>query len=82
MNDNKCIVCNEVIPEGRMVCPTCENGESRLERKRDLLYDYCNNISCDKCVLRNNSKRGCLRISVATEKELNKALKLIKKEAT
>lgn len=24
MSENRCIICNEVIPEGRMVCPTCE----------------------------------------------------------
>ena len=24
MSENRCIMCNEVIPEGRMVCPMCE----------------------------------------------------------
>lgn len=22
--ENKCVVCNEIIPEGRMICPLCE----------------------------------------------------------
>ncbi|MBQ6922380.1 MAG: hypothetical protein IJQ66_04755 [Clostridia bacterium] len=24
MDENRCIVCGEVIPEGRDVCPNCE----------------------------------------------------------
>ena len=24
MSENKCVICSEVIPEGRMVCPICE----------------------------------------------------------
>lgn len=24
MNNNRCIVCDEIIPEGRQVCPNCE----------------------------------------------------------
>jgi hypothetical protein len=24
--DNRCISCGEIIPEGRMVCPNCENA--------------------------------------------------------
>lgn len=24
MEDNRCICCGEVIPEGRQVCPDCE----------------------------------------------------------
>lgn len=25
-NDNTCICCGEIIPEGRQVCPNCERG--------------------------------------------------------
>ena len=25
MNENRCIACGELIPEGRMICPTCES---------------------------------------------------------
>ena len=28
-NENKCICCGSVIPEGRQVCPGCEQGVSR-----------------------------------------------------
>jgi hypothetical protein len=31
--DNKCIVCGEVIPEGRQVCPKCEAD-------RNARFDY------------------------------------------
>lgn len=24
--DNTCVCCGEIIPEGRMVCPNCENA--------------------------------------------------------
>ena len=27
MNDNKCLFCGEIIPEGRQLCPTCETRE-------------------------------------------------------
>ena len=27
MNNNRCIWCQEIIPEGRDYCPTCEVGE-------------------------------------------------------
>ena len=23
MSENRCLMCNEIIPEGRMVCPFC-----------------------------------------------------------
>ena len=25
-NDNTCVICDAVIPEGRQVCPICEEG--------------------------------------------------------
>lgn len=24
MNNNRCVCCGEIIPEGRQVCPACE----------------------------------------------------------
>lgn len=27
MTEDKCVVCGEYVPEGRMVCQKCENGE-------------------------------------------------------
>lgn len=30
MNNNRCLYCNEIIPEGRMVCPSCERKQIKL----------------------------------------------------
>lgn len=30
---NTCVVCGEVIPEGRMICPHCENKDYNSEVK-------------------------------------------------
>lgn len=27
MNNNRCICCGEIIPEGRQICPICEKGK-------------------------------------------------------
>ena len=39
MNDNRCIFCGEIIPEGRQVCPTCEKkltkNTDRTERREE-----------------------------------------------
>lgn len=29
---DRCVFCGEIIPEGRMVCPNCENGARRTEK--------------------------------------------------
>lgn len=40
MNDNKCVMCGEIIPEGLMVCPTCRNKAMQLGKrpKREKIY--------------------------------------------
>lgn len=40
-NDNRCITCGEVIPEGRQVCPTCES-----EYWRDWYDRYVKEHTC------------------------------------
>ena len=30
MNNNRCLYCNEIIPEGIMICPSCENGQMKI----------------------------------------------------
>ncbi len=32
MNDNRCIYCLEIIPEGRQICPSCEHLYNPNER--------------------------------------------------
>lgn len=29
---DKCIMCGAIIPEGRWICPTCENNKPNLVR--------------------------------------------------
>lgn len=45
--DNKCVCCNTIIPEGRQVCPNCENGSEIIQNKkkyiRDCFRNYLNN---------------------------------------
>lgn len=31
MNENRCVCCGEIIPEGRMVCPKCQGQFDKLE---------------------------------------------------
>jgi len=43
MNDNRCVYCGEIIPEGRQVCPTCEKIQAetnKAQRFDDLLNDW------------------------------------------
>lgn len=36
MEENRCIICGAVIPEGRMICPTCEAECSSEEFEKAL----------------------------------------------
>ena len=33
--NNTCIICDEIIPEGRQVCPSCEIVLKSLKTKRE-----------------------------------------------
>ena len=37
MNENTCLYCNEVIPEGRMICPLCESRLSDPDILKHML---------------------------------------------
>jgi hypothetical protein len=30
MNDNRCLYCNEIIPDGEKVCKSCERAEIKM----------------------------------------------------
>ena len=32
MNDNRCVCCGRIIPEGRQVCPICEKNAGKREK--------------------------------------------------
>lgn len=31
---DRCVCCGEIVPEGRQVCPQCENGAEQNENKK------------------------------------------------
>ena len=44
--DNHCVICYQIIPEGRMVCPDCERAVMRnAGRNREGFH--CNTYSVD-----------------------------------
>lgn len=61
-----------------------------IEKKRDIVIDYCENIDCEKCVLNDKSHnwkkthldKDCLNISLAYDEEINKAIDLILNSTT
>jgi len=46
MNNNRCIVCGEIIPEGRMVCPTCARKTKKKSKKQQQAYLLSGLIGC------------------------------------
>lgn len=38
--EERCIVCGEIIPEGRQICPQCEMEEGGANRK-SIVCPYC-----------------------------------------
>lgn len=32
MNENRCVMCGEVIPEGLQVCPKCTKGTGKMKQ--------------------------------------------------
>jgi len=35
MNENCCVICGAIIPEGRQVCPNCEAGKEPKKEDDD-----------------------------------------------
>lgn len=42
--ENKCVCCNEIIPEGRQVCPNCERKEVIMRDTLMTLEDIKNKV--------------------------------------
>lgn len=32
MSEDRCVICGEIVPEGRQVCPKCERSTGRAKR--------------------------------------------------
>ena len=40
MNNNRCLYCQQIIPEGRDICPSCENEPIKVyETTPQALFD-------------------------------------------
>lgn len=70
-NDNRCVCCGVIIPEGRQVCPTCENKSIEEDEK-----DFCLNCGKKEC------KGECaeLKAHISKLKEIRKVLKNLHKK--
>lgn len=55
MDEDRCIVCGEIIPEGRMVCPKCEyigqsSDTTKPNEEIDYRLIYAKNKGGDNCL--------------------------------
>lgn len=32
--EDRCVMCGEIIPEGRQICPRCEKGKTKMENEK------------------------------------------------
>lgn len=73
MNNNRCIACGAIIPEGRQVCPNCEKGSPEINDKQlvficspfhsdDEMQKLCN-IENAKTYCRVASRQGYIPIA-------------------
>ena len=66
--ENRCVICGEIIPEGRQVCPNCDAGKGEVMKKKehDETFDQielvqkgidCERLNkCDECPYKINGK--------------------------
>lgn len=61
MKENRCVICGYIIPEGRMICPSCDEKYSQKDKEKestikemlikidtiDKVKQFCN--LCSKC---------------------------------
>lgn len=61
-----------------------------IDKKREILYDYCERVNCDECKLNTggwkirlfqgkHKVQQCLYVAKSDEEDIDKALKLIGK---
>ena len=59
MKENRCVICGQVVPEGRMICSTCEKGHIKINASDiieavvnintvDKVKEFCD--LCSKCI--------------------------------
>ena len=53
MSEEKCVICGDVVPEGRQVCPKCASYKNeykdirRLKDKAKCDYNLAKSYMCD-----------------------------------
>lgn len=50
MTEDRCVCCDEIIPEGRMVCPRCENAVTNYESLYVLPARQCGKVNLMKVI--------------------------------
>lgn len=76
MSEDRCVCCGAIIPEGRMVCPTCERQPKRIkvdvENPQAVLESILQDIQDGKLTTCRQAEwmrcpppwEGCIRCSV------------------
>lgn len=54
-NDNRCVACGRIIPEGRQICPLCEAGDGRPARKEKRNKNLWQRLKSSKTRIRKKS---------------------------
>lgn len=49
MRENRCIVCNAIIPEGLQVCPNCYKKGKVKKMEENGIKRTENGVFCEKC---------------------------------
>lgn len=53
MIEEKCVICGDIVPEGRQVCPKCASDKNeykeikRLKNKAKFYYNLAKSYMCD-----------------------------------
>ena len=53
MSEEKCVICVDIVPEGRQVCPKCASYKNedkeikRLKNKAKFYYNLAKSYMCD-----------------------------------
>ena len=54
MSEDRCIICGEIIPEGRHVCPNCEKGEKPMKCNHPIWSPVCSFHYNGECFREHN----------------------------
>ena len=79
MNEERCIMCGEVIPEGRQVCPVCEAMADKVRQYKFTIYGNPITKKNSNQIVRNpRTGRSFIAPSPQYKKYCKEALKQIK----